>query len=148
MALHIVSPDDRLHDNLPLISLFFEDTAGTPSPEAQADVALAYGADIDARDQDGRTALMRSARYGNIVAIDYLVTHGANLEQEDREGNTALMLADDKQVGWTFGVSGLLLAYQADPCHKNHKGETPAMHFGLNTPLGRMLDEICAQKAH
>lgn len=146
MALHVVSPDESI-DGKPLIRFIFDFGTGVIHPEAQADVALRYGADIDARDQQGWTALMEESRYGGSGSIMYLIAHGAKPDLEDRDGNTALLLADDRSGGWPFSISGLLLAAGTDPCHSNHKGETPAMHFGLNTPLGHMLDEVCKEQA-
>jgi ankyrin repeat protein len=130
---------------MPLILFIFDEGVGFRSREALADVALAYGADINAGRGGGWTALMETADYGNPKYVAYLLRHGANPNLEDEEGDTPLLVASDRldSHGWPLSISGLLLAAHADPCHKNHKGETPATHFGLNTPLGRMLDEMC-----
>lgn len=72
----------------------------------------------------GRTALILDAQ-GNapLQSVGASEEHGA---------------ADIHKVAWQ------LLAAGADPCHRNHKGETPAMYFGLNSPLGQMLEGICS----
>jgi hypothetical protein len=143
LALHLISVDNLGGE--PLMPAIFDTGWDTVNQEALADVALAYGAHVDDRNEGGPTALMKAASNGNPAFVSYLLRHGANPNLEDADGNTPLLLADDgsQSSGWPLRISGLLLAAHADPCHKNHKGETPATHFGLNTPLGRMLDEMC-----
>jgi len=53
------------------------------------------GADIDARDKDGKTALMCATypRNDNHVTVAALIAAGANLETRDNEGRTALLWA-------------------------------------------------------
>jgi hypothetical protein len=144
LATHLISPNEKF-DGMTILQAIFDQATAAPDPDALADIALAYGADIDAKDLDGQTALIAAANGGS-GPTRYLLQHGANPNLEDNYGNTALLLADDRAGGRAFSISGLLLAAGADPCHKNHKGETPATHFGLDTPLGRMLDEVCRGK--
>ncbi len=54
---------------------------------------LAGGADINARDQHGQTALMRAAVAGDDQVADWLIQQGANLNQTAKYGLSALMLA-------------------------------------------------------
>lgn len=54
---------------------------------------LAEGADIDARDQHGQTALMCAARDGQQPVIAWLVEQGAALDRTAKYGLSALMLA-------------------------------------------------------
>lgn len=54
---------------------------------------LQAGADIDARDRYGQSALMLAARSGHLVAVEALLRHGANLNFTAKFGLSALMLA-------------------------------------------------------
>ena len=54
---------------------------------------LAAGADIDARDEHGQTALMRAAVNGHPHVVDWLVARGAGLDHTAKYGLSALMLA-------------------------------------------------------
>ena len=54
---------------------------------------LASGADIDARDEHGQTALMLAAREGRAQSAAWLVGHGATLDVTAKYGLSALMLA-------------------------------------------------------
>ena len=54
---------------------------------------LASGADIDARDEYGQTALMLAARDGRAESVAWLVGHGAALDVTAKYGLSALMLA-------------------------------------------------------
>ena len=57
------------------------------------DEQLAAGADIDARDQHGQTALMNAARDGQVAVVRLLADRGADLNHHAKWGLTALMLA-------------------------------------------------------
>lgn len=54
---------------------------------------LAGGADIDARDRHGQTALMLAAAAGDARVVAWLAGHGADLDHTAKFGLTALMLA-------------------------------------------------------
>lgn len=57
------------------------------------DTQLALGADINARDEHGQTALMNAARDGQASVVRFLAERGADLNHHARYGLTALMLA-------------------------------------------------------
>src|SRR5437773_1280045 len=59
----------------------------------QLEQVLARGADVNASDRSGMTALMRAAYHGQLQMVRALIEHGANLNAMDRDGLTALMLA-------------------------------------------------------
>ena len=52
---------------------------------------LKKGADLEAKDGDGETALLMAARRGHIEVVKYLVENGADLEAKDKDGDTALV---------------------------------------------------------
>src|SRR5688572_2157540 len=54
---------------------------------------LTAGADIDARDEHGQTALMLSALAGHTDVVKFLIEHGAALDHTAKFGLSALMLA-------------------------------------------------------
>ena len=54
---------------------------------------LSTGADINARDEHGQTALMNAARVGHSRVIEWLIAHGAALDHTAKYGLSALMLA-------------------------------------------------------
>jgi ankyrin repeat protein len=57
-----------------------------------AQVLLAKGADVNAKDGDGRTALMQAAREGDIEIARILLAAGADVNAQDRRGQTALVM--------------------------------------------------------
>ena len=59
----------------------------------ELDGLLASGADIDARDRHGGTALMIAAVKGFGEVVGWLIEHGAALDHKGKYGLTALMLA-------------------------------------------------------
>ena len=54
---------------------------------------LAQGADVNARDSYGQTALMRAAHKGDYQVAVFLVEHGADLDVTAKYNLSALMLA-------------------------------------------------------
>lgn len=85
-----------------------QDTTGRAKTEAQAIEAIGLlldrGIDIDARSNDGRTALHGAAMQGYDEVIRFLAAKGATLDLADEDGFTALDVALGKAGG--FGFSG------------------------------------------
>ena len=55
--------------------------------------ALQAGANIDAKNNDGWTALISASYKDHVEVVKYLVSQGANIQVRTNSGNTALMLA-------------------------------------------------------
>ena len=54
------------------------------------------GANLELVNDDGHTALMIAAKYGQIDILNFLMNHGADLHHKDTEGLSAMDLARDK----------------------------------------------------
>lgn len=67
--------------------------AATTGDAARIARLLDAGADVDARDSHGQTALMLAAHHGHGAVVDVLVARGANLDVTGKYGLSALMLA-------------------------------------------------------
>lgn len=59
---------------------------------------LDQGADVDARNKIGRTALHRAASRGDEKAVRLLLKHGADVKVKDKKGRTPLDLAEDDEI--------------------------------------------------
>lgn len=57
---------------------------------AQVRDILAAGADVNAGDSYGRTALMWAAEHGDVDCVKFLVARGANVNARDADGSSAL----------------------------------------------------------
>jgi ankyrin repeat protein len=57
---------------------------------------LAGNIDLDARDAQGRTALILAIQYGHVDAVKMLLDHGANPNTTDSHGVTPLMAAHNR----------------------------------------------------
>ena len=69
----------------------------TEPPQAQLDavkMCLDLGADINAANSMGLTALLGAANRGSNDIIEFLASNGARLDVKDREGRTALRWAE------------------------------------------------------
>lgn len=77
-----------------------------------ANLLLDHHADINARDKDGKTPLIRAADAGHIEIATLLVNRGADANVPDNTGRTALSAA--AQQG-SLDLVSLLLDHKADP---------------------------------
>ncbi|KAI8372899.1 ankyrin repeat-containing domain protein [Radiomyces spectabilis] len=78
------------------------------------------GADVNAHDEFGYTAMHAAVSYGETDIVKYLLSKGANVDIEDFEKDTPLYVAE------TVEMAQLLLDNGADPHHRNEDGITPA----------------------
>ena len=86
--------------------------------------------DIDARDEDGKTALIRAAEEGDTETVEMLLDREADIEAKTNDGETALMLAAGQ--GHTETVELLLdkgADIEADIKTDYEDGGHRALHF-------------------
>ena len=82
--------------------------------------AINAGANVNAKDNDGATALIGAAYYGRTEVAELLLKHGADVNTKDENGYTALMLA--AMNGCTEIVNALIEAGADDLI--DNKGRT------------------------
>lgn len=101
---------------------------------------LTEGAEVNARDQRGRTALMYSCR--NPDTLKVLLAAGADPNVKDRNGNTALMYA-----AWscTYDSVTALLAAGANPNAKDNTGYTAADSSRCRDTVQKLLQPKTAK---
>ena len=116
--------------------------------EARLDDArklIEKGANVNAADANGTTALMQAAEgspylQNNAPAVAMLLDKNADANAQDKNGRTALTraCAEGKDE-----AARLLLAHKADPNHKAGDGSTPlltAVSFGRLSTVKLLLD--------
>ncbi len=142
-------PDDYdtdLRNRTPLmhtlyVPMLLEDYGVIYQPEVRPVMAgklLQNGADVNAQDQDGRTALhytVAGARISNsqlfeqeqVQLLDTLIKYKADPNIKDNEGNTALTAALQSTSGQHLGIMEMekLLSSGANPNMQNLEGKTP-----------------------
>jgi ankyrin repeat protein len=81
-----------------------EDGVGVHAAESVVDLLLSHGAELDAVDDRGRTALMMAAEIGHAEVVKLLIGRGADQSVRDKGGRTALDLAADESVRRTLAT--------------------------------------------
>ncbi len=100
---------------------------------------LSAGAQLDARDEKGRTPLHEAAFWGRVEAIKALLSAGAQLDARDKYGNTPL-----HEAAWGGKVEAIkaLLSAGAQLHARNEAGETPldvAVRRGHGEEIKKLL---------
>lgn len=86
--------------------------------------ALAAGADVNFRNDEGRSALIMASMSGSLNIVEFLLTRGADVSAKDHSGWTALLGAS---ASGRYEVVELLLDNGADVNATDETGWTPLM---------------------
>ena len=122
-----------------------DETQGTtprPCPAMWADPAVCQvlidaGADIETKDEVGRSPLLRASISGKIAVVKMLVEAGAGVCVTDNHERTCLMLA--AYFGHTETVRYLVVLPEVDVNHSENNGYT-ALHFAVQQ---QFPDVVC-----
>jgi len=99
---------------------------------------LASGADVNSRDDDGETPLMRAADDGHTAIVETLLKSGADVNAIDEDGETALMMAAEEGHAQ---IVKLLLDAGANANAKDEDGET-ALQKALDDNHAEVADML------
>jgi uncharacterized protein len=120
-------------------------TAARAGDIAAVKSLLASGADVDAQDGEGSTALMFAAMRGDSKMVEALLAAGANPNLKDANGETALLLGAARGVE----IVRALLSEGANPNLADGEGQTALLVAAENQPESvRLLIESGADVNH
>jgi ankyrin repeat protein len=106
---------------------------------------LSAGAEVDARDEEGWTALMFAALRGDEAMVETLLAAGAEPNLRDANGETALLLGTRQGVE----IVRALLAAGANPNLADSEGQTPLLAAAESHPdVVRLLLSSGADVSH
>jgi hypothetical protein len=89
---------------------------------------LGAGVDMDARDEDGRTALMVASEGGELEIVKLLIKKGADVNSKDVSGYTALMYV---AYNGNLDIAELLIRNKADVSARDKDGWTALMFASI-----------------
>jgi ankyrin repeat protein len=117
---------------------FFDTTVTT--------ILLEAGADPNAADRDGATALMKASGYGLKQTVKILIDHHADVNKKDIEGRTALMHA---AAGRRGDAIPLLLENGADPNVRDSEGRSALDYADKSNNLGAFtMLSLAVKRSH
>jgi len=99
------------------------------------ELLLSKSADVNARDEEGRTPLDNAVEWGKNPTVDLLLAHGADARSADIFGNTPLHRAC---YGGDALAAETLLSHGADVTVRNTDGWTP-LHAAEDADVAKVL---------
>jgi uncharacterized protein len=98
---------------------------------------LEEGANIETRDNRGRTAMHIAAEKGMTMTLEVLIEEGGQLNTVDHAKETPLMLAAKLQGG--YDAVAMLISNGADITLRNLRGQTAFTMVDEKSPVKKML---------
>jgi len=134
---NVDAPD---HRGVPLLvsTGFFDPTV--------TNILLEAGADPNAADREGETALMKAAGHGVKETVKVLIEHHADVNRKDAKGRTALMHA---AAGHRSDAIPLLLENGADPNARDYEGKSSLDLADKSNNLGAIaMLSLAVRRSH
>lgn len=103
---------------------------------------IAHGADINSKDNQGRTALHLAAERGDALVAEYLIFYNADIDAVDREGRTPLHLAAENG---REDMVKLLGGHRAKVNLRDKKGQTP-LHLAAEAGSANIVKYLVIER--
>lgn len=109
-------------------------------------ILLEAGADTNAVDREGETALMKASGHGLKESVKVLIEHHADVNRKDVKGRTALMHA---AAGYVSDAIPLLLENGADPNVRDNEGKSALDLADKSNNLGAIaMLSLAVKRSH
>ena len=109
-------------------------------------ILLEAGADTNAVDREGETALMKASGHGLKESVKVLIEHHADVNRKDVKGRTALMHA---AAGYVSDAIPLLLENGADPNVRDNAGQSALDLADKSNNLGAIaMLSLAVKRSH
>ena len=107
---------------------------------AKVKLLVTHGAQVNARDEMGKTALVHAVDRGDVAVVEALLQAGADASIADEKGTTALMYALQEPSPYNREGSTELRVAAAQLLLKGKVGDVNAQNENGETPLMRAVD--------
>jgi ankyrin repeat protein len=148
-----IGPNLSYLRDYPSLRTYLEKIGHTPLMEAAGEgffellkLLVEEGHDVNAKDQDGRTALMRASENcsgeNSPDVVELLIAQGAEVNSKDRDGKTALMRAAERSgANRATKVTKALLEGGANVNAKDNSGYSALHMVETTVVLVQLLDK-------
>lgn len=92
------------------------------------DLLLDNEAELDSKDEDGRTPLFFAVQSDNVYFVQRLIEKGAKVDEVDNDGSTPLHIATGNTTDACWEILKFLIGHGADLESKDTYGRTPLLH--------------------
>ncbi|EAY18668.1 hypothetical protein TVAG_062730 [Trichomonas vaginalis G3] len=105
---------------------------------------LSCGANIDAKDESGETALHIATQVNSTEIVEFLISHGAKINQKDNDGFTALHCTI---FYFNKELAELLVTHGANINEKDYDGKTP-LHIAAFNNIKEVAELLISHGAN
>jgi ankyrin repeat protein len=118
-----------------------------PTGIHMAALLVARGADVNRKDRQGLSPLMRAVTQRQDMIVAFLVDHRADANAMDSSGRTVLLQALSSRDAPSANAIDLLLAHGSDPNARDTSGWT-ALHLGAAFGYGTIVKSLVSHGAN
>jgi len=136
---NITSQNQEFLDAVKYSEVFLELGKTQADTQSKITLLLESGANINAKDKNGQTALHYASAANNHETFNFLLKRGADFEAKDNDGKTALHFAESNGHGVIVGMISKAAASSSKAAASSSKVEAKKPSPSVSSPKGEVV---------